>query len=206
MKTFAYAWASGLIQFGKTVPEGALPIISGQEDDVKNILIAISRHSRTNDDLLVPGVPEAANQHLALDAFMKFSDWARRDYAQLMKKRAGSSDEEYSIEIIGRFTSGTYIARYQGKQASNTASAKDAVHRLAGKIFGPLQRVTVTRISADQEHAAGTFRVTVDETQKCRRCGCTWRNACAGGCHWVSPNLCSACVDSTDSPEVTDEQ
>lgn len=86
MKTFAYAWASGLIQFGKSVPEGALPIISGQEDDVKNILIAISRHSRTNDDLLVPGVPEAANQHLALDAFMKFSDWARRDYAQLMKK------------------------------------------------------------------------------------------------------------------------
>ncbi|USQ50103.1 host nuclease inhibitor protein [Serratia marcescens] len=87
MKTFAYAWASGLIQFGKTVPEGALPIISGQEDDVKNILIAISRHSRTNDDLLVPGVSEAANQHLALDAFIKFSDWARRDYAQLMKKK-----------------------------------------------------------------------------------------------------------------------
>ncbi|HGM6655055.1 MULTISPECIES: hypothetical protein [Serratia] len=99
-----------------------------------------------------------------------------------------------SIEIIGRMTGGTYVARYQGKQASNTASAKGAVERLAGKIFGPLQRVTVTRISEGLEYQAGTFRVTVDETQSCCICGCTWRKACIGGCHWVSGDLCSACV------------
>lgn len=30
--------------------------------------------------------------------------------------------------------------------------------------------------------------------QRCRTCGCTQVSACAGGCHWVEPDLCSACV------------
>lgn len=33
--------------------------------------------------------------------------------------------------------------------------------------------------------------------QKCRVCGCTWKNACMtpdGPCHWVGPDLCSACA------------
>lgn len=30
--------------------------------------------------------------------------------------------------------------------------------------------------------------------QKCRVCGCTWNNACEGGCYWVEENLCSECV------------
>ncbi|HDH0770448.1 hypothetical protein AB0175_25040 [Klebsiella pneumoniae] len=112
-------------------------------------------------------------------------------------------NDDYSIEIIGHFTSGTYVARYQGKQASNTASAKGAVYRLAGKIFGPLQRVTITRVSAGRDDQDGEFRGTVDVTQKCRRCGCTWRNACAGGCHWVSPDLCSACADGDEQEAVS---
>lgn len=28
----------------------------------------------------------------------------------------------------------------------------------------------------------------------CRICGCTSGNACEGGCSWVEPDLCSACV------------
>lgn len=27
----------------------------------------------------------------------------------------------------------------------------------------------------------------------CRVCGCTWDNACPGGCYWVEFDLCSAC-------------
>lgn len=33
---------------------------------------------------------------------------------------------------------------------------------------------------------------------RCRTCGCTDARACAtisGGCHWVEPDLCSACAD-----------
>lgn len=29
--------------------------------------------------------------------------------------------------------------------------------------------------------------------RKCRVCGCTWNNACEGGCYWVEENLCSSC-------------
>lgn len=32
----------------------------------------------------------------------------------------------------------------------------------------------------------------------CRRCGCTDDRACPGGCYWVEPNLCSACVDHAE--------
>jgi hypothetical protein len=28
----------------------------------------------------------------------------------------------------------------------------------------------------------------------CRVCGCTDENACAGGCVWIEPGLCSICA------------
>lgn len=31
------------------------------------------------------------------------------------------------------------------------------------------------------------------ETMKCKHCGCTDDQACPGGCHWVAPEVCSAC-------------
>jgi hypothetical protein len=30
--------------------------------------------------------------------------------------------------------------------------------------------------------------------QTCRGCGCTFEDACDGGCSWVEANLCSECV------------
>jgi hypothetical protein len=30
---------------------------------------------------------------------------------------------------------------------------------------------------------------------ECRVCGCTEFNACAGGCYWVEPDLCSRCAE-----------
>jgi hypothetical protein len=30
----------------------------------------------------------------------------------------------------------------------------------------------------------------------CRECGCTDERACPGGCSWVEPDLCSACVEA----------
>lgn len=31
----------------------------------------------------------------------------------------------------------------------------------------------------------------------CVICGCDDLHACPGGCHWVQPDLCSACVENT---------
>lgn len=33
------------------------------------------------------------------------------------------------------------------------------------------------------------------DARVCRVCGCNDGRACAGGCTWVEPDLCSACVD-----------
>jgi hypothetical protein len=40
----------------------------------------------------------------------------------------------------------------------------------------------------------------MSEQRTCRKCGCTDANACilqdGGTCHWVAPDLCSACAPS----------
>lgn len=43
----------------------------------------------------------------------------------------------------------------------------------------------------------GEFVVPEDGSQVCRVCGCTWNNACPGGCCWIEPDLCSACEGMT---------
>ncbi|MEA1062279.1 MULTISPECIES: host nuclease inhibitor protein [Erwiniaceae] len=73
MKIVAYAWASGLIEFGKSCPDGALPVLVGDNKEVRSAVSVLARHSRTNDDLLVPGVPEAADQNEAVKALSRFA-------------------------------------------------------------------------------------------------------------------------------------
>ncbi|MGG6201420.1 host nuclease inhibitor protein [Salmonella enterica] len=68
----AYCWASGLIGFGNTLPEGALPIIVGEEKQVRDVVGVLARHAY-NGDLLVPGIPEAADQNEAREALERFS-------------------------------------------------------------------------------------------------------------------------------------
>ncbi|EAV8524288.1 host nuclease inhibitor protein [Salmonella enterica] len=68
----AYCWASGLIEFGHTLPEGALPIITGNEKKVRDVVEVLARHAY-NGLLLVPGIPEAASQDEAREALVRFS-------------------------------------------------------------------------------------------------------------------------------------
>lgn len=80
-KIIAYAWASGLIEFGKTLPDGALPVLVGNERMVKEAVDIQARHSRTTDELFVPGVPEAADQDEAMKALVRFTGILKRDNA-----------------------------------------------------------------------------------------------------------------------------
>ncbi|EAA8891708.1 host nuclease inhibitor protein [Salmonella enterica] len=68
----AYCWASGLIKFGHTLPEGALPIVTGSEKRVRDVVTVLARHAY-NGDLLVPGIPEAASQDEGREALVRFS-------------------------------------------------------------------------------------------------------------------------------------
>lgn len=45
-----------------------------------------------------------------------------------------------------------------------------------------------------REAAEKTLEIDENE-QKCRVCGCTWNNACEGGCYWVEDDLCSKCAE-----------
>ncbi|EBD5953444.1 host nuclease inhibitor protein [Salmonella enterica] len=68
----AYCWASGLIEFGNTLPEGVLPIVTGNEKQVRDVVEVLARHAY-NGDLLLPGIPEAVSQDEAREALVRFS-------------------------------------------------------------------------------------------------------------------------------------
>lgn len=74
---FAYCWRSGLIEFGDSVPKGALPIGSG-DDAFRANVEAKARHAYDGKRLLVPGVPEAATSADAVLALRLFIKWAIR--------------------------------------------------------------------------------------------------------------------------------
>lgn len=83
----AYCYASGLIEFGRAIPKGALVIARGPEKELRDFIDARARHGyRTKviggrrqkvpgtEHLLVPGIPEADNQW---DAGTALQNWLR---------------------------------------------------------------------------------------------------------------------------------
>lgn len=78
MTTYAYCWQSGLIEFGTEVPEGAMPMVSVDDQAVRDLLQATARLAHDNETLLVPGVPEALDEEAKLDALDRFMQWLRR--------------------------------------------------------------------------------------------------------------------------------
>ncbi|ATE60138.1 hypothetical protein [Thauera sinica] len=95
------------------------------------------------------------------------------------------------ITIKVRQTMDSYVARHGKLTASCTAGPRQAAERLAGKIFGQFQRVTIEEVSF--EPCSHSYWRIVTEPQVCRICGCTWDHACSGGCFWVEADLCSRC-------------
>ncbi|WP_137972384.1 host nuclease inhibitor protein [Pseudomonas sp. F(2018)] len=72
-KTIAYCFASGHIQFGSSVPEGAIGIARGEDQQVRDVIEVTARLSVfDNATLFVPGVPEAASQREGLVALARY--------------------------------------------------------------------------------------------------------------------------------------
>lgn len=69
----AWTWASGLIEFGEVYPEGALPVITGDEDAVRELVGTMARYSYSGEPL-VPGVPESGGGTAAVDALLRFHE------------------------------------------------------------------------------------------------------------------------------------
>lgn len=85
---YAYCYASGLIEFGRRVPSGALPIARGRSTALRAFICGKARHGYDTrlvkgrptkipgtDCLLVPGIPEASDQTAGLDAFQAWCGW-----------------------------------------------------------------------------------------------------------------------------------
>lgn len=84
----AYCYASGLIEFGRSIPNGALIIARGPAKQLREFIETQARHGyRTRkvrgrvtkipgtEYLLVPGVPEAPNQIVGGNALRQWCDW-----------------------------------------------------------------------------------------------------------------------------------
>lgn len=82
----AWCWASGLIETGDKAPandpDGTGPIVfaQGPKSELQVVLGALSRHGQgaSAGKLLVPGVPEASNQHKAADALIAWTKWCMK--------------------------------------------------------------------------------------------------------------------------------
>ncbi len=87
-KLFAYSWRTGRVDFGPTVPEGALEIARDYESRLRKNVTPACRLAYDNETLLVPGVPEADSDDEALDAILKFRDWIRQRSLKFAERRA----------------------------------------------------------------------------------------------------------------------
>lgn len=76
----AYCFASGEIQFGRKVAEGAILIASGPAATLRSAIAPAARLAYDNETLLVPGVPEAADQKAAGVALDRWVDWRREGW------------------------------------------------------------------------------------------------------------------------------
>ena len=53
-KITAYCWASGLIEFGTSCPDGAIILCKGEEAEIRELVDVLATHSRTSKALLIP--------------------------------------------------------------------------------------------------------------------------------------------------------
>lgn len=71
----AYCYRSGEIEFGATVPEGALPLGKARgARKLREIVTVAARHAYDGKTLLVPGIPEADTDDAAAAAYRYFRD------------------------------------------------------------------------------------------------------------------------------------
>lgn len=75
MMTIAFAFRDGRIEFGSKCPVDAIPIAnSPNKRKLLKIISGNARHSHNGNSLLVPGIPEAADEDDAVLSLRYFSE------------------------------------------------------------------------------------------------------------------------------------
>lgn len=78
----------------------------------------------------------------------------------------------------------------------NECGREEAILDALGKDPLPLNQWGMV-LGFDDEGTDEDDEPLFDE-QACRVCGCTWDNACEGGCYWVEEDLCSTCAEKME--------
>lgn len=71
----AYCDSTGVIRFNTAVPEGSIEIARGPTKALRELMALSARHGYKKGVLLVPGIPEAANQYEGIYALIAFCKW-----------------------------------------------------------------------------------------------------------------------------------
>lgn len=106
----AFSWANGLINFGRKLPEGALPIATGEAAKVRKVIEATARLSYDGKHWLVPGVPESGGGNAAVDALVAYA---------LKVKKSLNPPQDSDNDPVARAANKTlaiidnYVAAYQ---------------------------------------------------------------------------------------------
>ncbi len=136
--------------------------------------------------------------------------------AELVKAKA-----EDRLLILPVPIGGTIYVPYKYKDTDGTIEAGIEEAKLSGYVKeGDREFYTTYDELGTNDYEPGTFHLSREEAekvlvsmepeeygnpfdtgQKCRVCGCTWFNACEGGCYWVEDDLCSACADRTEAKQ-----
>src|ERR1700722_10362281 len=61
----------------------------------------------------------------------------------------------------------------------------------AAEVYQMIGKYAATRLHETEERRQ---RIAIGLEHRCISCGCSDSRACAGGCVWAGPNLCSRCV------------
>lgn len=89
------------------------------------------------------------------------------------------------------------VARFQGM-----TDYERSLH----DVWGVMHRLQLNAHRAPKQPGgpATPYDPYLDPNLKCELCGCTNDQACPGGCHWVTPGVCSACVPDTTPASLFD--
>jgi len=83
MTYIAYCFAEGDIEFGETIPEGGLPIISGEEHRVNEVIYENCQYGNFSgiQKPMIKAVNDAKDDgYKAIDELIKFTDLLKEKY------------------------------------------------------------------------------------------------------------------------------
>jgi hypothetical protein len=82
---YAYAWASGKIEFGVEVPEGAIKIAQGYQH-MQQVVEICANHFPDENVIMVPGILKGDTEENKLEAFLRFRKLVDTSLFELYKE------------------------------------------------------------------------------------------------------------------------